>query len=261
MGLFFPQDEKRFTGVRSLGFARYREVLEGSWKAFFMVGFLSLILFVPFAGGMVYAVLSKSALIAILAGAAGGAIAGPGLGGLYDLILRRLRNDNSDWWTCWKKAFRQNLVISILTGAVQCLLMGLIVFSGALMLWGATAPSLGTIAILLVGSVFLAAILTVWWPQAVLFRQKFGIRLKNTLFFILFHPGRVFGGAVLQVVYWLILFLFLPWTAFVVPILGDWYIVFLAVFFIYRPLNRDFRIEEQIREAFPENLPEEEYIP
>ena len=135
------------------------------------------------------------------------------------------------------------------------------VFSGALMLWGATPPSLGTIAILIVGSIVLAAILTVWWPQAVLFTQKLGIRLKNTLFFILFHPGRVLGGAVLQVVYWLILFLFLPWTAFVVPILGDWYIIFLAVFFIYRPMNKDFKIEEQIREAFPDNLPEEEYIP
>lgn len=261
MGLFFPQDEKRFTGVRSLGFARYREVLEGSWKALFVVGFLSLVLFIPFACGMVYAVLSKSALVAIVSGVVGGAIAGPGLGCLYDLILRRLRNDMSDWWTCWKKAFRQNLVISILTGVVQCVFMGLVVFSGALMLWGATQPSLGTIAILLVGSIFLAAILTVWWPQAVLFTQKLGIRLKNTLFFILFHPGRVFGGAVLQVVYWLIMFLFLPWTAFVVPILGDWYIVFLAVFFIYRPLNKDFKVEEQIRAAFPDNLPEEEYIP
>ena len=125
MGLFFPQDEKRFTGVRSLGFSRYREVLEGSWKALFAAGFLSLLLFIPFAGGMVYAVLSKSALIAILAGVAGGAIAGPGLGCLYDLILRRLRNDSSDWWTSWKKAFRQNLVISILTGIVQCVFMGL----------------------------------------------------------------------------------------------------------------------------------------
>lgn len=172
MGLFFSQDEKRFTGVRSLGFARYREVLEGSWKALFAAGFLSLLLFIPFAGGMVYAVLSKSALIAILAGVAGGAIAGPGLGCLYDLILRRLRNDSSDWWTSWKKAFRQNLVISILTGIVQCVFMGLVVFSGALMLWGATPPSLGTIAILLVGSIVLAAVLTVWWPQAVLFSQK-----------------------------------------------------------------------------------------
>ena len=238
MGLFFRDDEKRFTGVRSLGFARYREVIEAGWKGFFAVGFISLLLFIPFAGGMVYAVLSKSLLIALLAGAVGGAIAGPGLGCLYDVILRRLRNDMSDWWTCWRRAFRQNLLISVLTGIVQCVFMGLVVFSAALMLWGVTKPSLGTIAIL-----------------------TLGIRLKNTLFFILFHPGRVLGAAALQVLYWLILFLFLPWTAFVVPVLGDWYILFLAVFIIYRPFNKDFKVEEQIRAAFPENLPEEEYIP
>ncbi len=261
MGLFFRDDEKRFTGVRSLGFARYREVIEAGWKGFFAVGFISLLLFIPFAGGMVYAVLSKSLLIALLAGAVGGAIAGPGLGCLYDVILRRLRNDMSDWWTCWRRAFRQNLLISVLTGIVQCVFMGLVVFSAALMLWGVTKPSLGTIAILLVGSFVLAAVLTVWWPQAVLFSQTLGIRLKNTLFFILFHPGRVLGAAALQVLYWLILFLFLPWTAFVVPVLGDWYILFLAVFIIYRPFNKDFKVEEQIRAAFPENLPEEEYIP
>ena len=91
--------------------------------------------------------------------------------------------------------------------------------------------------------------------------KDFILSLKNTLFFILFHPGRVFGAAALQVVYWLILFFLLPWSAFAVPILGDWYVLFLSVFFIYRPLNKDFKVEDQIREAFPDNLPEEEYIP
>lgn len=261
MGLFFREDNHKTEGVRSIGFDRYREVLEDSWKALFLVGFISLILFLPFAGGMVWAVLGKSALIAIAAGVLGGVFAGPGLGCLYDLVLRRLRNDKSEWQVCWKRAFKQNLGISILTGIVQCVFMGQVVFSGALMLWGAAKPSLGTIAILLAGSIFLAAILTVWWPQAVLFTQKTGIRLKNTLFFILFHPGRVFGAAVLQVAYWLIMLFLLPWSAFAVPILGDWYVLFLSVFFIYRPLNRDFKVEDQIRAAFPENLPEEEYIP
>ena len=261
MGLFFRDDDHKIEGVRSIGFARYREVLEGNWKAFFIVGFISLIMFIPFAGGMVYAVLSKSALIALIAGLVGGAVSGPGLGCLYDLILRRLRNDGSDWWTCWKRAFRQNLGISIVTGIMQCVFTGLAVFSAALMLWGATKPSLGTIALLFAGSVFVSAVLTVWWPQAVLFIQKTGIRLKNTVLFMLYHPTKVLGAALLQVGYWLTLFLFLPWTAFVVPLIGDWYITFVTLLMIYRPFNSDFKVEDQIRAAFPENLPEEEYIP
>jgi len=63
MGLFFREDDHKIEGVRSVGFARYREVLEGSWKALYLVGFISLILFIPFAGGMVYAILSKSGLL------------------------------------------------------------------------------------------------------------------------------------------------------------------------------------------------------
>ena len=72
MGLFFAGDEERFIpGVRKAGFPRYKEVLEGSWKEFFFVGFLTLLYFIPFAAGMVYAVLSKSALFALASGLVG----------------------------------------------------------------------------------------------------------------------------------------------------------------------------------------------
>ena len=104
-------------------------------------------------------------------------------------------------------------------------------------------------------------VLTVWWAQVVLFSQKTLIMLKNSLLFAILHFGRALGAAVVQVVWWLIMFLFLPWTAFVIPVLGVWYILFLALNIIYRPLNKDFRVEEKIREAFPGSLPDEEYIP
>ena len=256
MGLFTPDDEREIPGVRKGGFARYREVLEGGWKGFFMVGFITLVFLIPFAGGMVYAVLSKSALIALVSGLIGGMIAGPGLACMYDNVLRRLRNDRSDWWTCWKKALRQNWRAAILPGVVEFVFLGMVIFSGALMLWGATPPSLGTIGLLLVGSLLLFMVLAAWWPQVVLFTQKPLIQLKNSVFFALFHLGRVFCAALLRVLWWLILFFFLPWTAFVVPILGVWYILFLSVFMIYRHLDDDFKVEEQIREAFPGTLPE-----
>lgn len=257
MALFFPDDEKRFTGVRQVGFARYREVLEASWKGFFMVGFLTLICFIPFAGGMAFAILSKSALAALLSGIVGGLFAGPGLAGMYDNILRRLRNDKSDWWFSWKKSLRQNLKASILPGIIQCVFLGMIIFSGALMFWGAARPTVGTLALLLFASLVMTMLMTAWWPQVVLFSQKPLIQLKNSFFFVVLHLGRMLGAALIRVVWWLLLFLLLPWTAFVVPILGIWYILFLSVFMIYRQLDSDYRIEEQIREAFPGTLPEE----
>lgn len=177
MGLFFPDDEERFTGFRKVGFPRYKEVLEGSWKEFFFVGFLTLLFFVPFAGGMVYAVLSKSALMALISGLLGGAIAGPGFACLVDLILRRLRNDRDDWWSCYKRSMKQNVGAAILPGAVQCLFLGMIVFAGALMIWGAGTVTMGTLLLLLVASLFLAMLMLGWWPQVVLFEQKSFIQI------------------------------------------------------------------------------------
>ena len=254
-------EEKQYAGIRSTGFARYKEVLEENWKGFFAVGFITLLFYIPFAAGITYAILSKSAVIVLISGVLGGAIAGPGIACMYDNILRRMRNDLSDWWTCWKKSFAQNWRSAILPGIVQCLSAGLAVFSGALMYWGASRPSLGSAALIIVSSVIIRMVLTVWWAQVVLFSQKTLIMLKNSLLFAILHFGRALGAAVVQVVWWLIMFLFLPWTAFVIPVLGVWYILFLALNIIYRPLNKDFRVEEKIREAFPGSLPDEEYIP
>lgn len=255
MGLFFASDEEHYVpGLRKTGFPRYKEVLEDSWKEFFFVGFLTLLYYIPFAGGMVCAVLSKSALVALVSGLVGGAIAGPGFACLVDLILRRLRNDRDDWWPCYKRAMRQNFRAAILPGVFQCLILGMIVFAWALMIWGAGTVTMGTLLLLLVASLLLAMLMMGWWPQVVLFEQKAPIQIKNALFFAIFHFKKVLGAALLQVVWWAVIALFMPWTAFVVPILGVWYVLYLGLFLIYPDLNRDFRVEEQIEEKFPGRL-------
>ena len=42
------------------------------------------------------------------------------------------------------------------------------------------------------------------------------------------------------------------------PVLGIWYVLFLSVFILYRDLDRDFKIEEQILEKFPDSIDEED---
>lgn len=251
MGLFFTDDEKRFTSGRAVGFTRYREVLEGSFKEFFLVGFITLGFLLPFGLGMVYTILSSSALVALAVSVIGGAVSGPGVACMYDIILRRLRDDKSDWWVCYKRSMRQNWRAAVLPGVVQCLFLGSLIFCCALLWWASLPVSLWTVATLFLSAVLFLMILSVWWPQIVLFDQRTGTRLKNTVLFILFHVGRVLGAAVLQAVWWTIAFLFLPWTAFLVPFLSVWYILFLAVFMLYRPMDEAFRIEEQINEKFP----------
>ena len=92
-----------------------------------------------------------------------------------------------------------------------------------------------------------------------MFAQSPVIQLKNCVLFCIKYFWRTLGAAVLQVVWWIIMFLFLPWTAFLVPILGVWYILFLTVFLVYRNLDTAFRIEEQIGEKFPEQFDPENF--
>lgn len=250
MGLFFPQTEIR-PGVRYTGFARYRQIMERDWKDFILVGFMTLLYHIPFGLGMGYAILSRSLIVMVVSSLAGGLLLGPGLACMYDLILRRFRDDRSDRWICYKKAFRQNLLASLLPGVVQCLFVGCVVFSGGLLWWAETPISRGTVALIILSSLIMEMILTVWWPQVVLFTQRTTVQLKNCILFIITYRWRILGAAALQVAWWLAAFLLLPWSAFLVPILGVWYILMLAMFIIYRPLNEAFHIEEQIEEHFP----------
>ena len=56
----------------------------------------------------------------------------------------------------------------------------------------------------------------------------------------------------LQVVYWGIMALFLPWTLLLVPLIGFWFILFLSNFLIYDTMNDVFEIEDKIAQAFPD---------
>ncbi len=255
MGIFFPDDTKRFMPGRKMGFEFYKEVLEGNYKEFFIVGFINLIFLLPYIAGMAYAVLSSSMLIAFASGIIGGMICGPALSCMYDLILRRLRDDKADWWVCFKRSMKQNWKASLLPSIVEHVFLSFLIFSGALMYWAKAPISYGTLALLALASVFMTLILLLWWSQTVLFSQRPSIQIKNAVLFILYYPWRSLLTALLVLVWWLVFFLFLPWTAFLVPVLSIWYILFVALFLIYRRMDDEFEIEDQIRKKYPGVLP------
>lgn len=255
MGLFFPSDPDHFPNERPVGFKRYAQVLERDWKRFFLVDLLALASLIPFGFGMGYAVLSSSVLVLIPVCVLGGLIAGPGIAGMYDMILRGLRDNVDDWWHSYKKAMKQNWKASLLPGVIMCLFLGFGIFACA-MLWWSTAPiTFGTVAILAASALILTMIFSVWWPQIVLFSQRPGIQLKNCILFCIQYFWRTLGVAALQLGWWLVMVLLLPWSAFAVPVLGVWYILYLSNFLLYSQLDAAFRIEEQIAEVFPEQIP------
>lgn len=255
MGIFFHEDPDFTPGLRKRGFARYRQVLEREWKRFFLVNLLTLASLIPFGLGVTYAVLSQSVLVLIPACILGGLIAGPGMAGMYDAILRALRDNLDDWWYSYKRAMKQNWKAALLPGVIGCLFVGFLVFACAL-LWWANAPiSAGSVAVLAASSLIVIMIFTVWWPQVVLFDQRPGLQLKNCILFCLRYFGKLVKSAGVQLLWWVVMALFMPWSAFVVPFLGVWYILFLCVFLIYDQLDEAFTIEEQIAQAFPEQIP------
>ena len=215
---------------------------------------LTLASFIPFGVGVGYSVLSESVLVLIPACIIGGMIFGQGLAAMYDLILRRLRDVESDWWICFKRSLRQNWQAALLPGALEGLFLGFLVFFGMLVWWSGTVTP-GTFVILIGGILLFTMVFSVWWPQVVLFNQSPVIQLKNCVLFCIRYFPRVLGVGVLQAAFWAVMVLLLPWTGFLVPFLGVWYILFVAVFLLYDQLNDAFRIEEQIFAQFPEQIP------
>ncbi len=257
MALFFREDKHPAPG-RKVGFDRYREVLEGNAGSFFAVGLLTLAGFLPFILGMGLAILSTSMLVMLAAALLGGLFAGPALYGLYDRIFRALRSAPGSWWASYKKAVKENAVCALLPGVVLCLFLGFVIFAGLLMFWWPeTLPGWGTAALYLVSVLLGTMLLSVYWPQLVLFRQSGLVRLRNCLLFSMTYFWHTLGIAALQVGFWAFMALFLPWSALAMPIIGMWFILYLANFLLYPDLNAAFQLEEALRLQFPEQVPQD----
>ena len=113
----------------------------------------------------------------------------------------------------------------------------------------------GKMAVFLAGLLILLMLFTAFWPQVVLFEESNLHRLQNAVLFCLKYGRQVLGTAVLQLAWWLLFVLFLPWTGFLVPFLGVWFIWFVCFFLLYNDFNAAYGIEEKISQQFPEQTP------
>lgn len=243
MAFWFPEDHDYDETVRQTGFKRYKQLLSTRFWQWWKVNLLTLAGFLPLAAGIFYAVAVSSVLVLLPCSIAGGMVAGPFLAGLYDAVLRGLRDDPRPLWDCYKLAWKQNWRGSLLPGAFLGLMLGLYVFMGVLFWWAEVPPSWGTVVLYLFSALFLMVLNTLYWPQLVLFDQRVSIRLRNCLLFCVKYFWRVIGVGLLQLAYWAVYLLFAPWTLLLLPVIGVWYIVFVSQLLIYEQLDRDFQIE------------------
>ena len=235
--------------VRQTGFNRYRQCLSFYGVHWFQVGLLTTVGALPLATGIVIAFLSSSIVVLIPCSILGGIIFGPFLAGMFDAVLRGLRDDPNNWWSNYKRSWKQNLTGSLLPGAFLGLFVGMFAFMANLFWWSQVSPSPGTVILYLFSGLLLTIFTSLFWPQLVLFRQSMIARLRNIILFTAKYLWRVVGAALLQMLYFAVLILFAPWTLLVVPFLGIWYIIYLSQFIFYDQLNAELQIEEQIAAA------------
>ena len=243
MGLLFAEDPHFDETERQTGFYRYRQLLSVRFGRWWKTNLLTLAGFAPLTAGIAWAVASSSVLVLLPCSILGGVIAGPFLAGMYDAILRGLRDDPRPWWGCYKQSWKQNWKGSLIPGALLGLIAGVYAFMAMLFWWAERSPSLGTVAMYLFALLVVLIIHTLYWPQLVLFRQKASIRLRNCLLFCAKYLWRVLGAGILQLGYLAVFVLFAPWTLLLLPILGIWYILFLTQLLIYEQMDIAFCIE------------------
>lgn len=244
MGLFVREDPGYHEDIRQTGFNRYKQLLAIRFSQWWKVGLLTLAGLAPLAAGIIYSVCVSSVLVLIPCSVLGGVIAGPFLAGLYDAVLRGLRDDPLPWKDAWRRSWKQNWKESLIPGALTGLMTGLYAFMTMLFWWAETMPSLGTVALYLFSLLLLLVLSGLYWPQLVLFGQSPAIRLRNCMLFCVKHFWRVMGAGLLRLAYIAVLVLFTPWTMVLLPLTGLWYIVFLAQFLIYEQMDKEFHIEE-----------------
>lgn len=254
MGLFVREDPGYQENTRQTGFNRYKQLLSIRFGQWWKAGMITLAGFVPLAAGIVCAIQMSSVLVLIPCSILGGMIAGPFLAGLYDAVLRGLRDDPLPWKDAWARAWKQNWRDSLLPGAVMGLMAGLYAFMAMLFWWAEAPPTPGTAALYLFSLLLVLAAGTLLWPQVVLFEQKPLARLRNAALFLLKRFWRVMGAGLVQLAYLTIVVLFAPWTLLLLPVTGIWYVVFLSQLLIYKQLDEDFHIEESIQKAMAGSL-------
>ena len=212
---------------RKKGVSRFVELLGRDLGSMFKSGLLALAACLP-AGLLV--------CLALLAAAAAGWLTGPAMTGLYDTILRALRDEPGNWWhtyrRVWKRSFRSSLLPGIaFTALWSCLLYA----------WLAAAPA----GPLLLSAACLTACGLYFWLQSALFESSTARKLENCLRMAVGFLPRTLAAVAVQLLYLAIL----PRLGFFSLLTGLWLPSLIALMLVYPPLEHTLDLEVKIRQV------------
>ena len=167
----------------------------------------------------------------------------PLLCGLFDTILRSLREEPGFWWIRYKKAWKQNWKQALPFGMVLGMFIGLwsmVIFRLPDM---DNVPTMVWITMIM-GMVFAMILIFYIFAQIVLIQASAPTLLKNAAFFLMGYFPKSLAAGVLVCIYWALTFMYMPYTVVLVLITGAWFPSVIALMLIYPVMNRALHIEE-----------------
>ena len=224
MGLFPSADDfKSGHGIqkdapRKTGVGRFFELLGRDMNGMFLANLLACLVYIGF--------LMNNLPVMLVSAAVGGILAGPTLAGVYDTVLRALRDEPGYWWTTYRRAFRQNFKASILPGILYCVVVTVQIFMVYFcfnMLAQGVNVGTGVWVATVLNLVIFHMMFAYMWPQVVLLDQPLRQTLANSVRCMLAFLPHALAAAIVQVVFWGIVILCMPLGLLLMVVFGFWF--------------------------------------
>lgn len=251
MGIFRQNFDRPGPGVakdapRKTGLARYFEILGRDAGSLFKAGLIVGVTYIPAGLLAGFGLFSLSMPVTLLGAGVCGLLTGPALTGLYDTVMRALRDEPGYWWHTYKRAMKANWKQGMVVGVILNLLVSMQIFCAWALLLGAMQSSLAFLAGLALNVLITSMVATCLLPQLVVLDAGLGTLFKNALFCAVGFAPRALAAALLQIVWWVLFLIFMPASAILVPFIGFWPIVLAATLLIYKPLEKALDLEARV---------------
>lgn len=256
MGLFpSANDFKDGRGVdkdtpRKTGPGRFFELVGRDMNGMFLANLLTCLGFIPVICLVYIGFLMNSLPVMVVSAVVGGVLAGPVLAGMYDTVLRALRDEPGYWWTTYRRAFRQNFKASILPGILYCVVVTLqifIVYFCFSMLAQGVNVGTGMWVAAVLNLVVFHMLFAYMWPQVVLLDQPFHQTLANSIRCMLAFLPHALAASIVQILFWGLVILCMPLGLLLMIVFGFWFTCEICCQIVSGDLERVFHVEEQIR--------------
>ena len=242
MGLFpSANDFKAGKGVekdapRKTGIGRFFELVGRDMNGMFLANLLTCIGFLPVICLVYIGFLANSLPVMLASAVVGGILAGPALAGMYDTVLRALRDEAGYWWVTYRRAFKRNFKASIAPGIFYCVVVTmqifLVYFCFSMLAQGTNVGVplwVATVLNLLIFQMLFAYM----WPQIVLLDQPLGQTVKNSINCMIAFLPHALAAAIVQILFWGVVILCMPLGLLLLIVFGFWFVTEVSCQIIY----------------------------